>query len=659
MDNYVTSFDNNTLYKNEKVWLDLLENKIVDRHILRNDIAASWERCINSQVDPLKRNSGSIIYDLRDILEQEKNNLLFKIAEPFMKNLYEVIKPLGFIAMLGNEDGINIDMGGNKKMMAIAEKINAVKGASFEEKYIGTNAASICAVEKRVTQVTYYEHYKANMHNWCCSSIPIFNKDSDIVAVLNISNMDISKHTPLITSLITSTARLIEMKFKLYNTNDIYNQNYWFLKESMKKNPRAMLFLGNDGCINHINENAVEMLGVSTKDSIGRSLSQVLDKKYIKNDKMDVGINVKNIILEDRNKNKTYLKLSKILSSDNYHSGYVGIIEQPVKNNKNYHKAKYRFEDIKYNCSKMEKEIKKAKRAACNDMIVFINGESGTGKELFAQAIHNYGKRCNEPFIAVNCGALPRELIQSELFGYAKGAFTGAKKEGQIGKFQLAQKGTIFLDEIGDMPMELQANLLRILQEKTVTPLGSNEIIELDVRVIAATNKNLLLEVEKGNFREDLYYRISGINIDIPPLRERGKDIEELFYKFLDKYADDICEYKNIKVTDKFIKALYEYKWPGNVRELENMVISVLNNLEDSCIRIEDLPVKISKCIKLEDHAEEESDNVCLKSLNSMEMDNIEQTLKKCNNNISKSARLLGITRATLYRKIHKYKIKI
>lgn len=659
MDNYITSFDNNTLYKNEKVWFNLVENKIVDRDVLRNDIAASWERCINSQVDPLKRNSGNIIYDLRDMLEQEKNNLLFKIAEPFMKNLYEVIKPLGFIAMLGNEDGINIDMGGNKKMMSIAEKINAVKGASFEERYIGTNAASICSVEKRVAQVTYYEHYKANMHNWCCSSVPIFNKEGNMIAVINVSNMDTSKHTPLLISLIASTARLIEMKFKLYDANDIYNQNYWFLKESMKKNPRALLLLDNNGCINHINENAVEMLGVSTKESIGRHLSEVFDKKYIKNDKMDVGSNVKNIILEDRNRNKTYLKLSKILSSDKYHLGYVGIIEQPVKNSGNHHKAKYSFEDIKYNCSKMDKEIKKAKRAAYNDMVVFINGESGTGKELFAQAIHNYGKRCNGPFIAVNCGALPRELIQSELFGYEKGAFTGAKKEGQPGKFQLAQKGTLFLDEIGDMPMELQANLLRVLQEKTVTPLGSNEIIELDVRIITATNKDLLLEVEKGNFREDLYYRISGINIDVPPLRERGKDVEELFYKFLDKYASDVCEYKNIKVTDEFIRALCEYKWPGNVRELENMVILILNNLEDSCIGVEDLPAKILKCIKVEGNTKPENDGMYLKSLDSTEMINIEQTLKRCNNNISKSAKSLGITRATLYRKIDKYKIKI
>lgn len=323
------------------------------------------------------------------------------------------------------------------------------------------------------------------------------------------------------------------------------------------------------------------------------------------------------------------------------------------------YQAKYRFENIKYSCNKMNEVIKKAKKAAANNLPVFIYGESGTGKELFAQAIHNYGENSCGPFIPVNCAALPKNLIQSELFGYDEGAFTGAKKGGQLGKFQLANGGTIFLDEIGSMSMELQATLLRVLQEKIITPIGSNNDIKLDIRFIAAANVNLLDEIKKGNFREDLYYRISAINIDIPPLRERGKDIEKLFYTFMDKYKNKLCSYNNINVNDQFIKVLYKYKWPGNVRELQNLVISILYDLESPYVTIKNIPNRILSFIKSKEFVQSELENKILTgTLEEIEKSVIRKTLYDYDNNISAAAKRLGITRATLYRKMNKYNIK-
>ena len=216
----------------------------------------------------------------------------------------------------------------------------------------------------------------------------------------------------------------------------------------------------------------------------------------------------------------------------------------------------------------MKETIEVARMAARSSSNVLIEGESGTGKELFAQAIHNASKRSAGPFVAVNCGAIPRELIASELFGYSEGAFTGAKKGGNPGKFELADGGTLFLDEIGDMPLEQQVALLRVIQEKSVSRIGSNQVIPVDVRIICATNKNLLELMQTGRFRQDLYYRLNVINLRILPLRERKEDIPVLFQHFLQQMNQE----GNQLSQQDVIEHLLSYDWPGNVRELQNVV---------------------------------------------------------------------------------------
>ncbi|MGL5766108.1 MAG: sigma 54-interacting transcriptional regulator, partial [Sarcina sp.] len=261
-------------------------------------------------------------------------------------------------------------------------------------------------------------------------------------------------------------------------------------------------------------------------------------------------------------------------------------LEQKIRrqNSKKGLVAKYTFNDIITKNDKMERMKTKVKAYAKTDMTVLINGESGTGKELVAQSIHNESLRCNEPFVAVNCAAIQENLLKSELFGYEGGAFTGAKKDGKIGLFELAHKGTIFLDEISEISKEVQASLLRVIQEKEVMRVGGTEVIPVDIRIICATNRNLKKAMLAGKFREDLYYRLNVFYVNIPPLRERLEDITPIAKGYLDKYSLTIAEEKKVMQIIKNLPSWY--KWYGNVRELENVILRII-----FMVRIEDVEV--------------------------------------------------------------------
>lgn len=295
-----------------------------------------------------------------------------------------------------------------------------------------------------------------------------------------------------------------------------------------------------------------------------------------------------------------------------------------------------------------------AKKIARGNATILITGESGTGKELFARAIHYDSKRSDKPFIAINCGAIPDALLESELFGYSPGAFSGANKNGKIGKFQLANGGSIFLDEIGDMPLHLQVKILRVLQEKVVIPIGSNKPISTDVRLISATNKNLEEMVKNHEFREDLYYRLNVIPIEIPPLRKRKDDIPILINYFLKKYSN-YYKVENVNITDAAMEKLQQYNWKGNIRELENAVEYMINLLQsDKIIKLEHLPRNIRNYTPNYEVIEEFN-------LEQIEKQTIIKALNKCGNNTEdkkNTAKLLGISLSTLYRKMGKYNIK-
>ncbi len=285
-------------------------------------------------------------------------------------------------------------------------------------------------------------------------------------------------------------------------------------------------------------------------------------------------------------------------------------------------------------------------RVARADSTVLITGESGTGKELIAQAIHGNSNRCYMPFIAVSCGALPDSLLESELFGYVKGAFTGAENS-KKGRFEMANKGTLFLDEIGDISLKTQVDLLRVLQQRELMRLGSEEVIKVDVRILAATNRDLQKAIKENRFREDLYYRLNVISIHVPPLRERKEDIPLLVKAFIEKYCLELNK-EVVKIAPSALKLLLGYDWPGNVRELENVIERALVIGSGKEIVQEDLPFSRKEIEPYE----------FPKSLKMMEKMHIERILGESDWNISRAARELGIDRQTLYNKIEKYQIR-
>jgi transcriptional regulator with PAS, ATPase and Fis domain len=299
---------------------------------------------------------------------------------------------------------------------------------------------------------------------------------------------------------------------------------------------------------------------------------------------------------------------------------------------------------------------KNVKRLASSHSTVLITGESGTGKEMFAMAIHNEGNRKNGPFIAINCAAIPHELLESELFGYVKGAFTGASSSGKMGKFELADSGTIFLDEIGDMPLSLQIKLLRVLQDRRIVRIGSNKPVDIDVRVIAATNKDLMELIRLGKFRDDLYYRLNVLPFDIPPLRERIQDIRILVSYFIEKYTKLLNkQFTSIQIDDDVWEVFYSYSWPGNVRELEN-TIEFINMMEtDGRITEKIIPQNILGCDK-----KPNSNKESVRNLKDIERDEIIKALNLYGYDTKgkKAAALkLGVGIATLYRKIEEYNL--
>ncbi|NLY85499.1 MAG: sigma 54-interacting transcriptional regulator [Tissierellia bacterium] len=317
--------------------------------------------------------------------------------------------------------------------------------------------------------------------------------------------------------------------------------------------------------------------------------------------------------------------------------------------------TKYSFDSIITRNPKMEYLKKVGKRAAETNSTVLIIGESGTGKELFAHAIHRASYRRAEPFIAINCAAIPRGLLESELFGYDRGAFTGARREGKPGKFEQALGGTIFLDEIGDMPLEMQAKILRVLESKEFERIGSNKKIAFDARVIAATNENLEEAVTKGKFREDLYYRLNVVSIDIPPLRERKEDIEPLANHIL-KYLLQEMKLGEKEITKETMKILKKYNWPGNVRELRNVLERAVNLSTGKLILPEHLPERLlNGSIHIAGSVE---DIPLLRDVVAeAEIEAIRKALILSNGNKSLAAERLGIHRTALYKKIDKYKI--
>ncbi len=425
----------------------------------------------------------------------------------------------------------------------------------------------------------------------------------------------------------------------------------------------GFMSMDRHGRISYLNQPGARILGVNVFDVIGKHISDVVDFQPEVLSVLETGKGWVNreFFIQMPNKGTIHLLKSAIPIFDELGS-VIGVIDtfREIKTVRNLvtkmvgAKAYFTFDDIITKSHRVKNMIRLAKLVAENDSTVLIQGESGTGKELFAHAIHNWSPRRNAPFIVIDCSSIPRELVESEFFGYVEGAFTGARKGGHPGKFELANGGTVFLDEIGELPLEMQAKLLRVLQSRHVTRIGGHEPIPIDVRVIAATNRTLEEEVKNKNFRLDLFYRLNVVTFEIPPLRERPEDILPLANHFIRKFSDRHALDMPLTISTEAARALKSYTWPGNVRELENII-------ERACLysKAVDLTPDLfpQKIFLSTTHPEQQSSQPA--NLNQSEKKTIEAALQQTNGNKSKAAKLLGIARSTLYEKLKKYKINV
>lgn len=426
------------------------------------------------------------------------------------------------------------------------------------------------------------------------------------------------------------------------------------------------------GEIVQINPSAAKLFVKKEQQIRGNSLLEFMNKENVIKDMLNTGKSYREskLILKAVNDNAMHCLSSGMPIKDDLDNitGGVVLLKPLNKTNRNVSsfngiQATVQFEDIIGENVAFKKTIELGKIAAGSISNVLLQGESGTGKEVFARSIHSRSLRRDRPFVAVNCGAIPKDLIGSELFGYEGGAFTGAKQGGKAGKFELASGGTIFLDEIGDMPREQQVALLRVLQDKQITRIGGEKPIEVDVRIICATNKNLRLEAAEGNFREDLYYRLNVISIKLPPLRERQEDIPLLFALFVEKFCKQLGRGLP-NIDSKVISYFRQYDWPGNVRELQNIAERIVNFSNGQSIGLEHLPEEI-----LSPHQVEMSRAVSFLGADASDKQKIRELLDKnerreivgrllaANGNLSQTARDMGISRNTLYKKIKRLNI--
>ena len=586
---------------------------------------------------------------------KEKSNLIMT-SGPFIENLYNFVKGTSFFAILTDEEGCILNIIGDDNILVKAFNNALLPGAYMGEEYIGTNGMGTAIVEERPLQVSGEEHYVEVFHKWTCSGAPIRNPKGDIIGCLDLTGDKGSVHSHTL-GMVASAADAIEnmLKIKEFNRKLTLSKNY--IETILNSIPAAILTSDFNGEIKMANKYLEKMFGY-TEDEIKKkricevirdwdSIATVIKKGQ---DVLQKEVYV-NLVL---NKEEVNMSAYPIIDSHGMVQEIVLVFKDIKKvrrlaNKITGSRAIYTFDKIIGESKIIKDTIEYAKKISDSKSTVLILGESGTGKEIFAQSIQNESKRSEESFVALNCGAIPKNLIESELFGYVEGSFTGAKKGGHPGKFEIADGGTIFLDEIGEMPLDLQTRLLRVIEEGIIRRIGGKDEIPINVRIIAATNKELREEVRKGNFRTDLYYRLNVLPLKLPSLRARKEDIPLLINYFMKRISKNLNK-KMIEIPEEYMGYLMEYDWPGNIRELENIVELIINT--------EHLPMDFfSKNSKSNESPSFESkENL---SLQEVERIHVEKIINRTSGNITKASEILGVSRNTLYRKIKEYKINV
>jgi PAS domain S-box-containing protein len=647
-----------------KKWESFIKYNVVEEDGLRTEIFESWKRCKNYGLNPFNGESNDVL-DKKELNKRYRDLMpLLKMSKPFMDSLYKFLEDTQFIIRLTDKDGYVLLHIGTDSVIENYIKKGCSDGYSVKEERTGTNAIGITLRTGKPIQVLGAEHYLKENHKWTSSAAPIRDEDNKIAAVLSITGSCELVH-PHTLGMVVAAAEAIEKEISIEKSNEklkSVNDGFQQITESISE---GILRIGSGERIYSVNKFARRLLSYKENELIGEEFKTILS--HDNRVELIKGIFNGRKFEEEEIHFRTRTGQKKVCIANIFPiKSSSGVLNDGVvitfRESKVVHSlvnkivganARFTFEDILGESEAIKKAKKLASISADINTTIFLQGESGTGKEMFAQAIHNKSDRRDFPFVFLNCGAIPRELVSSELFGYMEGAFTGAKRGGHPGKFELADGGTIFLDEIGDMPLDTQANLLRVLEERKIVRVGGHDVIPIDVRVIAATNKDLKKEVELGNFRDDLFYRINVMPIYTPALRERREDIKILVNFFLRKFCNS-SDKKISSIDESFYRAMISYNWPGNVRELQNVMQRVVNVVEEGrVLSYKDLPSNLKYNSSNKVSFIEEP----LLTLEELEARAIKKTLKEMKGNIAATSKILGIGRSTLYRKMDKYKI--
>lgn len=605
---------------------------------LRQKIFDSWLKSTQKGINPFQET----YYQIMPLEQSQKviadNQWLIQIASVVMQGLLSY----------NNHGHINLTTADGIVLYVCGLPITPI-GSILTEEVQGTNCTGRCINEKKLVYVLSAEIYNVELRkrNMDCAAAPIKDANNNIIGIITLTMGENELFHYHSLGTVQAAANAISHQMQLHQ---LLEKEKMFI-EALNE---GVVVIDHTYNIHAINNYARQLFQL--EQHIDTSSLSLQDIAYFSKEDLQIFNNNKyqDLDLTITLKNKTLLQCMLSVTPIPFNQFILSIREK-----KRIHKitqkimgaqARYNFNSIIGHSSAIQYAINIAKLCSKNNSAVLILGESGTGKELFAQAIHNASKRKDEPFIAVNCGALPRELVQSELFGYVEGAFTGAKRGGVPGKFELANGGTIFLDEIGDMPIEVQTNLLRVIQENEITRIGSEQSLKIDVRIIAATNKNLQQAIINGAFRQDLYYRLNVMSIYVPALKDRVSDIPELIHNFQTRICVSLQK-PPVEFSDDVIQLFKQYPWPGNVRELENIIERCIHFSRNQQITLSDIPAEIALF-------NSKPQTVLVNTrLKQNEMKQIIECLHETHGNLRQSALLLGLSRGTLYNKLNKYNI--
>lgn len=550
-----------------------------------------------------------------------------------------------------DKEGVVLFVAGNAKDSEIFE------GLVFNET-LGKTAIRNALEEKLPSEVKGKEHTNPRFYEWSCSAVPIFESEKLIGVVGVSSRVDIYPKFALeIAKLIANSVTKQVLLSKAFKEMNISKKFIQFFAEGNKD---GVLILDKNADVVYINSTGASILRINQQEAIGKNVTEIVDftPVILEVFKTHKGYTDREFIIESPSRGTLhFVKTAVVLQDEN--GEFAGVVDffREIEKVRKFvttfigAEARFTFDDIKGKSPKLIEAIRIANVAAHSNASVLITGETGTGKEMFAQAIHFQSSRSKGPFVAINCSAIPQELAESEFFGYEGGSFTDADRKGRPGKFELANGGTLFLDEVGDLPLSLQPKILRALEDKVITRVGGTKSIKIDVRIIAATNKNLEELIDRGLFRRDLYYRINVIEIEIPPLRERKEDIEVLVNYFIERLSKSLN--KPIRGYDmSFIEPLLKYDFPGNVRELQNIIERAIVTADSDILTGKYLPKDIFN----------QSSNILTNtsySFNEVKKQFIEKILIETNYNITETAKRLGVSRPTLYKLIKMFNIVV